>query len=98
VVTDQAWGDNQVFPIDNHESFACVIKWRSPLHKVNADQISRNMQPFFLKMAHNYQVEIELPAPTKKPTKWELKLSEEGRGRFGKAELNYPRQLAACQP
>jgi hypothetical protein len=56
------------------------------------------MQPFFLKMAHNYRMEIELPAPTKKPTKWELKLSEEGRGRIGKAELNYPRQLAACQP
>jgi hypothetical protein len=68
------------------------------LQTANADQTSRNMQPFFLKMAHNYRIEIELPAPTKKPTKWELKLSDEGRARFGKAELNYPRQLAPCQP
>jgi hypothetical protein len=62
------------------------------------EQIAQEMHKFFLRMAQNYRMDVELSAPMKKASKWELRLSEEGRHRWGNAQLNYPRELAACQP
>jgi VWA domain-containing protein len=64
----------------------------------DTEQIAQQMHKFFLRMTQNYQLDVELSSPLKKASKWELRLSEEGRHRWGNAQLNYPGELAACQP
>jgi len=64
----------------------------------DTDQIAQETHKFFLRMEQNYRLNLELSAPMRKTSKWDLRLSEEGRQRWGNAQLNYPRELAACQP
>jgi hypothetical protein len=64
----------------------------------DTEQIAQEMHKFFLRMTQNYRLDVELSAPMKKTSKWELRLSEEGRQRWGNTQLNYPRELVACQP
>jgi hypothetical protein len=68
-----------------------------PSKPEEAERLSQRMNRFFRAMAQNYRVEVELPAALEKPTRWELKLSEDGSVRWKNSRLNYPTQLAPCK-
>jgi hypothetical protein len=68
-----------------------------PRKPEEAERISQAMHRFYQTMAWNYRLDVELPASLEKPTNWELKLSEEGRGRWKNARLYYPSELMPCK-
>ena len=49
-------------------------------------------------MLENYRIELELPARLDKPRRLEVKLSEGSRVPWKGARLNYPTELASCNP
>jgi hypothetical protein len=69
-----------------------------PTKAEEVEQSSQAILRFQQEMTENYRIELELPAELDKPRKWEVRLSEGNRVRWNDARLNYPTELAPCNP
>lgn len=52
----------------------------------------------YREMFQNYRMELELPAPLKRPKGWKLNPSGAIAARLKKAAISYPTELASCKP